>query len=79
MPTDAQKVGNDGLPFPQTMDAKVWAQEFIEISKRIPFVPHDEGTMLGWFANAIMVGYDTGYSKGLRDQIKPNTKDQVRE
>jgi hypothetical protein len=34
-------------------DAPVWAQEFC---KRFP--NSDEGTMLGWFANAIQAGYD---------------------
>lgn len=39
----------------QTMDARVWAQEF----KRI-FGDNvvDEETMEGWFSNAIMCGYD---------------------
>jgi hypothetical protein len=39
-------------------DATVWASEFC---KRFP--QNDEGTMLGWFANAIMAGYD----KGIKD------------
>lgn len=34
-------------------DARKWAKEF----KRL-FPASDEGTMLGWFANAIMTGYD---------------------
>lgn len=41
-----------------TMDAKVWAEEFIKTIKEYPDIPFDEGTMMGWFANAIMAGYD---------------------
>lgn len=35
-------------------DAKEWATAFCD---RFPQGP-DHGTMLGWFANAIMTGYD---------------------
>jgi len=41
-----------------TMDAQVWAKEFIKIIKKHPNIPLDEETMIGWFANAIMCGYD---------------------
>ena len=50
--------GADEKPFDQTMDAKLWAQEFV---RRFP--AHDEGLMLAWFANAIMRGYDTARAK----------------
>lgn len=40
--------------WPHTVDAKIWAEEFV---KRNPGA--DEATMVGWFANAIMAGYDT--------------------
>lgn len=46
--------GQDGLSWPWTMDAQVWAAEF----KRL-FPESDESLMLSWFANAIMRGYDT--------------------
>jgi hypothetical protein len=43
-------IGNDGLPWPQTMDAQAWAVEFCKLfgTKTI-----DEALMIGWFANAI--------------------------
>ena len=44
--------------WPHTMDAKVWADEF---AKQFPQIDH--GLMLGWFANAIMAGYDTAQSR----------------
>jgi len=41
-------------------DAKIWAEEFVKLCKVQPSVATDEGTMIGWFANAIMAGYDKG-------------------
>lgn len=51
-------------------DARVWASEFC---KRFP--NNDEGTMLGWFANAIMAGYDKGIKdapSNAQQQIQPD-------
>ncbi len=42
---------------PQSMDAKVWAVEFIRIfDKRRDEI--EEGLMIAWFASSIMAGYD---------------------
>ena len=41
-----------------TMDAQVWTVEWMKTIKEHPGIPNDEGAMLGWFANAIMAGYD---------------------
>ena len=43
-------------------DAQVWATEFCKAVKEKPHIASDESTMLGWFANAIMAGYDKGCS-----------------
>lgn len=51
-------LGSDGLPWPQTFDGQTWAKEFILHVQERPEIATDEGTMIGWFANAIMVGYD---------------------
>jgi len=40
-------------------DAKIWAEEFVKMVKKKPSIATDEGTMIGWFANAIMAGYDS--------------------
>lgn len=46
--------GNELL---QTMDAQVWAKEFMSLfADRKEEI--DEGLMIAWFANAIMTGYD---------------------
>lgn len=44
--------------FAQSFDARVWAKEFVSIVKQNPSIATDEGTMIGWFANALMRGYD---------------------
>jgi hypothetical protein len=41
-------------------DARVWAAAWLETLAEHPQIATDEGTMLGWFANAIMAGYDEG-------------------
>lgn len=41
------------------MDGKVWAEEFVKMVKKKSSIATDEGTMIGWFANAIMAGYDS--------------------
>lgn len=40
-----------------TSDAKTWAEEFVKIHGG------DEGLMLGWFANAIMKGFDDAQNR----------------
>lgn len=37
-----------------TFDAKVWTEEFLKLN----LDARDFGTMIGWFANAIMCGHD---------------------
>lgn len=43
---------------PGSMDAVDWAEEWLEIIKKNPSIPTDKATMIGWFANAIMCGWD---------------------
>jgi len=40
------------------MDAKKWAEEFVNL-----YPDFEEDVALGWFANAIMAGYDTAANK----------------
>ena len=39
-------------------DAQVWAREFMKLIHNGTQI--SEGLMIGWFANAIMSGYDRG-------------------
>jgi hypothetical protein len=43
-----------------TMDARIWAKEFIRIYEKNDRLGVDKELMTGWFANAIMVGFDFG-------------------
>ncbi len=51
---------------PHTTDARVWAKEFIEQSIKVRELPWDYGAMIGWFANAIMAGYDKGRADAMK-------------
>ena len=70
-PKAAPVKGNDGLTWPQTWDASVWAGEWLKTIKEHPDVPTDEGTMIGWFANAIMCGYDKAHQKIAEKSKEP--------
>ena len=43
---------------PSEFDARKWAKHWMDVIREHPRVPHDEETMVTWFANAIMAGYD---------------------
>jgi len=47
--------GSDGRKFPETVDASVWAAQFVRRFRTV-----DEGDALGWFANAIESGKAVG-------------------
>ena len=47
----------------QSFDATVWAKKFVEAVELNPSIATDEGCMIGWFANAIMRGYDHAINK----------------
>jgi hypothetical protein len=46
-----------------TFDAHTWAEKFVTIVRQNPEVATDVETMITWFANAIMVGYDEGVKR----------------
>lgn len=56
-------------------DATVWTKVWLETIAEYPTIPTDEGTMLGWFANALMAGYDRGRS----DEQKRDIGEKLRE
>ncbi len=49
-----------------TMDASIWADEFNRVLVEKGEQPFDPGWLIGWFANAIMCGYD----HAKREEIK---------
>ena len=44
--------------------AQRWAEEFVKRVREDPRIATSESTMLGWFANAIMAGYDRAKNGG---------------
>lgn len=54
---------------PGSIDARDWAKEWLETIAKRPGIPTDEATMISWFANAIMAGYDTALAR--RDRWRP--------
>uniref|UniRef100_A0A6M3J041 Uncharacterized protein n=3 Tax=viral metagenome TaxID=1070528 RepID=A0A6M3J041_9ZZZZ len=64
-----------------SMDARVWAKEFMRLYENSRKAPQnipdwvDEDLMRGWFANAIMAGYDNATrklqaeNKALKEQL----------
>lgn len=46
------------VTFTRSFDARDWAEAFVAHVQRYPGIPTDVDTMIGWFANAIMRGFD---------------------
>ena len=44
--------------FIESFDSRAWAAAFVATVKAHPAIATDEATMTGWFANALMRGYD---------------------
>lgn len=44
--------------WPHTMDAQEWTREWRKTLTEHPNIANDDAAMVGWFANAIMAGYD---------------------
>ena len=62
------------------IDGHKWAKEFVKIVKEKPEIPTDEGTMIGWFCNSMMAGYDRGMKDAnLKEEINPkeSLSDQI--
>lgn len=57
-PVDVPEVGSTELLGIMGTNATIWAREWLKTIRKHPKVPTDEGTMIGWFANAIMAGHD---------------------
>jgi hypothetical protein len=52
---------NDPVKLYKTTDARVWAEEFCRVfGEKIPAIKDEQDWVHGWFANAIMLGYDAG-------------------
>jgi hypothetical protein len=56
-----------------TTDATVWARSWIQTITKYPDIPTDEGTMIGWFANALQCGEESGRHKTEVDHFGYDT------
>ena len=54
--------------WPHTMDAQAWATAWMLQLKETPEIYKDEGAMIGWFANAIMAGYDSALKNRIEGE-----------
>lgn len=61
--------------FTQSFDAQDWARAFVKRVKTNPRLAADEGAMIGWFANAIMRGYDE-HARKLRVAAEPKRAEE---
>lgn len=52
---------NDTPNLNTTIDASVWADEWLRVIAMHPEIPTDRDAMIGWFSNALVVGYDEGW------------------
>lgn len=52
---------------PGSFDARDWAEEFVRLVKENPQIPYDEECMIGWFANALMRGWDEHGSRTAKE------------
>lgn len=48
------------------MDASIWASEFSRITGSS--IPHE--TLVGWFSNSIMTGFDSGFYRSLEQRLE---------
>jgi len=53
---------------PESFDARDWAEEFVRIAKQNPHIPQDEECIIGWFANALMRGFDEHGSRIAKEE-----------
>ena len=49
---------SDKINLHDTLDAEVWADEWLKTIKEYPTIPTDKEAMIGWFSNALMAGFD---------------------
>jgi len=54
------KIKEKKVDLTSTDNAHIWADEWLKAIKKNPTIPYSRDTMIGWFANSIMVGYDLG-------------------
>lgn len=59
------------------MNAEVWAEEWLKTIAEHPSIPTDKATMVAWFANALMSGYDYGKLVEQRRDISEKFREMM--
>lgn len=54
----------------EKIDAHQWASNFLATIRANPALATDEGFLIGWFANAIMVGFDEGGNRARKERAE---------
>ena len=62
-------IGVQEQRWPHTVDARIWTDEWLKTIAEHPEIPSDYGTMIAWFANAIMAGYDTARLRMVKAEV----------
>jgi hypothetical protein len=62
-------IDEEAPDFQASFDARYWAKAFVTIAEKHPDVAIDEATMLGWFANALMRGFDEHHWMSEKQQL----------
>lgn len=62
----------------EDLDARRWAREFNEVMAKEECCKLDEGLLVGWFANAIMCGFDEAKRRAL-PEAATNRNDIIEE
>lgn len=57
----------DDLVENQDIDAHKWAKAFNCTLVELGYQPHDEGWLIGWFANPIMIGFDVATARTMNE------------
>ena len=58
-------------------DSRDWAKEFVKLINKYPNIPKDEETMVVWFSNAIMTGYEKGRIIKNNHRHKTETRESI--
>jgi hypothetical protein len=67
----AAQIGVAEQTWPHTIDAGAWADQWLKITANKPREAfNDRGWILGWFANAIMAGYDTANFRMVQTAVE---------
>jgi len=73
-----ENVSREVIKLHQTMDARVWTKEFNRVMVKNGEQPINPETMIAWFANAIMTGYDhANWERPAKPELVPLDEKEI--